>query len=139
MSIARINNIAVSWMEGRYGENDLQSDNVAEKAFASMKEIYDLSKDSVWTPCSVELPEIKRGKAYVEVLCYIERISHGVKLEEHEILRFQTFGTGKNKHNAWCKRSPLDTMENITVLAWQPLPAPYNPDHIGDTNKKVED
>ncbi|MPM41682.1 hypothetical protein SDC9_88338 [bioreactor metagenome] len=26
-----------------------------------------------------------------------------------------------------------------TVLAWQPLPEPYNPDHIRDTTKKVED
>ena len=26
----------------------------------------------------------------------------------------------------------------IDVLAWQPLPDPYNPDHIRDTTKKVD-
>lgn len=28
---------------------------------------------------------------------------------------------------------------NDAVLAWQPLPEPYNPDHIRDTTKKVKE
>ena len=40
----------------------------------------------------------------------------------------------------------IDCGEGYTVIAWQPLPAPYRaddttgkPDHIVDTNKKMED
>lgn len=109
MDATKINNIAVSWMEGYYGDEDLQNDNVWKNAFAAMKEICELSQDGGWTPCSVALPENQS-----DVLIYFDRcggeVGIGYYAERADGVKF------------WCA---MGSMLCYNVIAWQPLPEPY--------------
>lgn len=123
-TLVKINNIATSWMEGNYNGEDLPAD-LAKAAFAAMHDIYNLSKDGGWTPCSVGLPEaepwdkedkapynctvVDFGETSVETLSYVtvdgltafwyDRINK---------LAYTIFDTAVRR-----------------VLAWQPLPELY--------------
>lgn len=76
-----------------------------------------------WTPCAEGLP----GKETDNVLvCFLDKFGF---ME----VSIGWYWIPNEKWYTDAKSSPVD------VIAWQPLPKPYNPDHIGDANKKVEE
>lgn len=108
-TLVKINNIATSWMEGNYNGEDLPAD-LAKAAFAAMHDIYNLSKDGGWTPCSVALPDIGEE---VDVT--------------YQINGKREVGCGKYIGNEqWiAKYGYGHDDEDGEVLAWKPCQEPY--------------
>lgn len=107
-NLVKINNIATAWMEGHYNGEDLPADPT-KAAFAAMHDIYDLSKDGGWTPCSVGLPENQK-----DVLIYFDRCGGEIGIGY--------YGERSDGKRFWCV---MGSMLCYNVLAWQPLPEPY--------------
>ena len=114
-TLVKINNIATSWIEGNYNGEDLPAD-LAKAAFAAMHDIYNLSKDGGWTPCSVGLPEEhKRGTIMCSDLVAVT-VKNSTRGTVYTAVDYTVNG----------KWETYEVMETgCTVLAWQPLPEPY--------------
>ena len=82
---------------------------------------------SDWTPCAEGMPIRPEGKE-IKRDWYIVTLGTGiVTLRAYEFDERSPFGYGFHEQNI------------IPVVAWQPLPEPYNPDHIRDTTGKVKE
>ena len=82
-----------------------------------------------WTPCDEGLPE-ENGTYLVFAPSYRGGSSSG--LDVINGIMFSRFKSGK-----WSIEHGYYNRPNC-VIAWQPLPEPYNPDHIGEANKKED-
>ena len=69
-----------------------------------------------WTPCAEGMPT-EDGEYWVTFMHY------GAPFVDKRTFHART--------GIWAKTT--------NVIAWMPKPAPYNPDHIVDTNKKVKE
>ena len=77
-----------------------------------------------WTPCAEGIPEVQKD-VHVTILENNGRLTR----TEAYIHRFD---------GVWhYAKSPLQLVAG-TVIAWQSYPEPYNPDHIRDATKKVD-
>lgn len=111
-----INNFATSIMEGATDPQDL---------FAGAKRVYDLTKNSDWTPCAEGLPYLSENY----IATYFNEIT------EKTYCDFLFFDA---KQGRWKAPDGGRFTKYERVLAWQPLPEPYNPDHFVDANKKAD-
>lgn len=76
-----------------------------------------------WTPCAEGLPEERSNDQSDDVLiCYVNK--HGMHLV--------STGWYWSEQKHWYQTNGDVPVE---VIAWQPLPDPYNPDHIRDAGK----
>lgn len=87
--------------------------------------------DPSWKPCNVQMPksgvieENRHNKKYLVTIvrdCGYAYRTIATRIEE-----------------CWHTETGFDFEADETIIAWQPLPEPYNPDHIGDSDKKVEE
>ena len=124
-----INNFAVSIMEDSL---------YPKERFSAAKRIYDLTKDPRpdWTPCAEGLPDKVDKRLWSrDVLATIKQKTGNCFV----VVAYYHYG-----HEQW-KTDDMTDNDAIDVLAWQPLPAPYNPDrkedadHIVEANKKIEE
>ena len=77
-----------------------------------------------WTPCAEGTPDTN-DDVYITY--------------EYRGKRFASVGFMGNSGDWYILSDDDGNEQRVNAIAWQPLPAPYNPDHIGGTNKKVED
>ena len=87
-------------------------------ALENAKEIVqELAKDGGWIPCSERLPE----NDFENVLVWFEYFRYG------EYNRpFQTHGISYTFHGEWSGMvNGSSGWRDLRVIAWQPLPAPY--------------
>lgn len=120
-TLVKINNIATSWMEGNYNGEDLPAD-LAKAAFAAMHDIYNLSKDGGWTPCSVALPVDNAKDDDGDDVRYLVT----VKREYRSGYIGRYVCTAIYADVAWWSaetQSIIDDKE--TVIAWSQKPEPY--------------
>lgn len=68
-----------------------------------------------WIPCSERLPEIDGNTSDVVLVCTVDGFQHMAFWCDDEKWRYCESGMIKN------------TMEWTEIIAWQPLPAPYQP------------
>ena len=96
--------------------------NYIHKNARKIHEIAQRSDESppVWTPCADGLPEV--GEDVI------------ISYDANGIYNTSVGFMGRSK--TWYLTD--EEQSQVKVLAWQPLPDPYNPDHIRDTTKKVD-
>ena len=89
-----------------------------------------------WTPCAEGMPEKVDKRLWSrDVLATIKQKTGNCFV----VVAYYHYG-----HEQW-KTDDMTVNDAIDVLAWQPLPAPYNPDrkedadHIVEANKKIEE
>ena len=77
--------------------------------------VQEVAKNGGWIPCSERLPEIDGNTSDTVLVCTIDGFQH------------MAFWCGDNQWR-YCEsgmiREPMDWVE---IVAWQPLPAPYQP------------
>ena len=82
-----------------------------------------------WIPCEDGLPEKVDYRLWSKnVLATVEQKTG----ERYVIEAYFHYGHEKWKHDQY------EDFYVGEVIAWQPIPEPYNPDHIRDTTKKVD-
>ena len=102
--------------------------------FARLRELAEAERKgkikigSDWTPCAEGMPEFTNF--------YNVTVGVGGMLGYYEETRTYRYLKIKGEEPKWVIPDRFD--EVVHVLAWQPLPAPYNHDHIVDANKKIE-
>lgn len=69
--------------------------------------------DNGWIPCSERLPEVDGNTSYVVLVCTVDGFQHMAFWCDDKKWRYCESGMIKN---------PMDWTE---IIAWQPLPAPY--------------
>ena len=109
-------------------KNSLERHKLWQSGFdAGFKAGYKSPRD--WTPCAEGLPE-ENGTYLVFAPSYRGGSSSG--LDVINGIMFSRFKSGK-----WSIEHGYYNRPNC-VIAWQPLPDPYNTDHMRDTTKKVD-
>ncbi|MEA4869914.1 MAG: DUF551 domain-containing protein [Christensenella sp.] len=111
-----------------------------------------IGTDENWTPCAERLPENEknvllscrtdRGRDYTCRGHYVEKYTKEIGCADDLEADYDD-ETDRN----YCPEGFYENIENWgdysfvyindTVLAWQPLPEPYNPDHIVNVNKEI--
>lgn len=103
------------WAFGMY---DIDEGNILQVVVVrAIEDMPTIEPATNWTPCAEGLPR-----------------------ERETVLVSIADGFGNDIMLAWYNGKIWKDGygHNLPVLAWQPLPEPYNPDHIREATKKVE-